>query len=169
MLNLRIAVDIWALCAIKRHRWVIGMKKRLYSIIEFPSLLLIARCPEELRVSRPAVHGNGGIALHKYIVANYIIHAASKHNCAAHLIKEVVFHDRTTQHIVVIDSHGSHADAAQVVNVIMTDMIPAKCHVTAGINRPRISGFKAHAINLIILDAHIIAAVQNGNMGTIVD
>ena len=116
------------------------------------------------------VEVHGGRALDKEIVGDGVVAAAAEFHRAAGTVKHVAVDGIAAGKIVEVDRGDAvQAGALQVVPVVIADDIALPGEIAAGVDRAGIAGFGADAVDLVVLQDMIVAALIHALEGRVVD
>ena len=113
---------------------------------------------------------NRGLALHEEIVCDQIIAAPAELHGAAGAVKNIAVDFIATGEIIEVNGRDAvQARAFEIVPVIVANHIALPGEIAARVNRPRITGLGADAIDFIIFQQVIVTALIDGFEGGIMN
>src|SRR5690606_37722458 len=77
--------------------------------------------PDIRGIDAAVVYANGGIAGDEDVVVDAVVTASPDEGAVLQLVENVAFDGNSGGTVIEIDSHGTEADAAEVVNVVMAN------------------------------------------------
>src|SRR6267378_1737535 len=125
--------------------------------------------PDGGLIKPTTVEFHGVVAIHEDVVEDLVILTATEKGSALHFVEHVAEYLGAAHAIIHVNTHGTHADAAGMVNKVVADPIAAISVIASGIDGTDIAGFEGDVVNFIELEQVVVAVEQDGTVRVVVD